>query len=80
DTKNSPVTTFIIKSIGFTEANRLLVKAKAFFQGALSAEDFLESCDRSILEPITNGVIQVFKSRQAALREPSIVTQVRAVN
>jgi len=74
DTKNSPVTTFIIKSIGFTEANRLLVKAKAFFQGALSAEDFLGSCDRSILEPITNGVVQVFKSRQVALREPSIVT------
>jgi hypothetical protein len=73
DTKNSPVTTFIIKSIGFTEAKRLLTKAKAFFQGNLAAENFLAACDRSILEPITNGVIQVFENRQIALRAPSTV-------
>jgi hypothetical protein len=68
DIKNSPVTTFIIKSIGFDEARHLMVQAKAFFNEKISPETFLEACDRTAVETITNGILQVFESRKIALR------------
>ncbi|MCL6435599.1 MAG: hypothetical protein K6T90_15585 [Leptolyngbyaceae cyanobacterium HOT.MB2.61] len=95
DIKNSPVATFMIKSIGFNEARRLLVQAKEFFKradaarkaadeawkamddatqtrefynGVRAAEEFLAACDRTVIETITHGVLQVFESRKAAMR------------
>ncbi|WP_421657866.1 hypothetical protein [Leptothermofonsia sp. ETS-13] len=95
DIKNSPVATFMIKSIGFNEARRLLVQAKEFFKqadaarkaadeawkmmdealltkefynGVRAAEEFLASCDRTVIETITHAVLQVFESRKAAMR------------
>lgn len=95
DIKNSPVATFMIKSIGFKEASHLLVRAKEFFKRTdtarqaadeawkvldetrqteefyncvKAAEDFLASCDRTVIETITNGVLRVFESRKAAMR------------
>lgn len=67
DIKNSPVATFIIKSIGFDAARRLLLQAKEFFKGSLAAEDFLALCDRHVIHTITEGVIQVFESRKIAM-------------
>ncbi|XGV95557.1 MAG: hypothetical protein ACAF41_22790 [Leptolyngbya sp. BL-A-14] len=68
DIKNSPVATYMIKSIGFAESRRLLVHAKEFFKGALTAEAFLALCDRTVVETITNGILQVFESRKMAMR------------
>ncbi|MGA7937927.1 MAG: hypothetical protein WCA35_30540, partial [Kovacikia sp.] len=76
DTKNSPVTTFIIKSIGFSEARRLLTGAKAFFAEEISPEAFLEMCDRAAVEAITNGILQVFESRKLALRRVNLESKV----
>jgi len=68
DIKNSPVATYMIKSIGFSEARRLLVHAKEFFKGTRTAEAFLAACDRTVVETITNGILQVFESRKVAMR------------
>ncbi len=75
DIKNSPVATFIIKSIGFPAARQLLEEARAFFHGSLSAEDFLARCDRPIVEPICHAVQQVFESRKVAICSSSVLRQ-----
>lgn len=70
DIKNSPVATFIVKSVGFTEARRLLLQAKEFFKGAISPEEFLASCDPQVVKVISDGVLQLFESRKASLSNP----------
>jgi len=74
DIKNSPVATYMIKLIGFAEARKLLIQAKEFFKGTISPEAFLEHCDRTIVDTITNGVIQVFESRKIALHGSPVFT------
>lgn len=67
DLKNSPLTSFIVRSLGFVEVESQLKLAKMFFQGAISAEDFLATCNADIMRTITNGVLQIFESRKIAL-------------
>jgi hypothetical protein len=67
DIKNSPVSTFIIKCIGFAETENFLKKAKEFFAGDISSEDFLSDCDPEVIETISSGVMKLFESRKAAL-------------
>lgn len=67
DVKNSPVATYIIKSVGFQEARLLLLQAKEFFKKNLSAEEFLTLCDRTVVESIIRAVLQVFESRKTAM-------------
>ncbi|MBF2025366.1 MAG: hypothetical protein IGS48_01185 [Oscillatoriales cyanobacterium C42_A2020_001] len=67
DVKNSPVATFIIKSIGFSEARRLLLQAKEFFKRSVSAEEFLALCDRDVVDTIIRAVLQVFEYRKNAM-------------
>jgi hypothetical protein len=67
DIKNSPVSTFIIKCIGFAETENFLKKAKEFFAGDISSEDFLSDCDSEVIETISSGVMKLFESRKAAL-------------
>jgi hypothetical protein len=72
DTKNSPVATYIIQSVGFAKAQTWLHQAERFFEGELGAEAFLASCDRPMIEAIIQGVQQVFLSRQSALQMPHL--------
>ncbi|MGB7709222.1 MAG: hypothetical protein WBL95_06730 [Microcoleus sp.] len=67
DIKNSPVSTFIIKSIGFAETENFLDKAKEFFAGHLASEEFLSYCDPDVVETISTGVMKLFESRKTAL-------------
>lgn len=67
DVKNSPVATYIIKSIGFPEARRLLLQAKEFFKRNLTAEEFLAACNPDVVEIIVRAVLQVFESRKTAM-------------
>lgn len=67
DIKNSPVSTFIIKSIGFAETEKFLNKAKEFFAGHLASEEFLSYCDPDVVETISSGVMKLFESRKTAL-------------
>jgi len=68
DLKNSPLSTFIIQSVGFKEIQHLLKRAKEFFQGAIDAEEFLADCKPDVISAITEGVSQLFDNRKAALR------------
>jgi hypothetical protein len=67
DIKNSPVSTFIIKSIGFAETEKFLNKAHEFFAGDISSEEFLSYCDPDVIDTITSGVMKLFDSRKRAL-------------
>jgi len=76
DVKNSPVATYLIKSIGFAEARRLLLQAKEFFKRSITAEEFLACCDREVVETIVRAVLQVFESRKVAMAGLSMQAKV----
>ncbi|MEG4961429.1 MULTISPECIES: hypothetical protein [unclassified Microcoleus] len=67
DIKNSPVATFIIKSIGFSETENFLKKAQDFFAGHISSEEFLSYCSPDVIDTISSGVMKLFDSRKMAL-------------
>ncbi|MBD2127460.1 hypothetical protein NDI39_01940 [Microcoleus sp. ZQ-A2] len=67
DIRNSPLTTFVVKYIGFNEIRRLRERSQAFFQETISSEDFLASCNAELTRIITNGIIKLLENRQAAL-------------
>jgi len=67
DIKNSPVATFIIKSIGFAETENFLKKAQDFFAGHISSEEFLSYCSPDVIDTISSGVMKLFDSRKMAL-------------
>jgi hypothetical protein len=67
DIRNSPLTAFVVKYMGFNEIRRLRERAQAFFQGTISSEDYLASCNSELTRIITNGVIKLLENRQATL-------------
>lgn len=67
DIRNSPLTTFVVKYIGFNEIRRLRERSQAFFQGTISSEDYLASCNSELTRIITNGVLKLLENRQAIL-------------
>ncbi len=67
DVKNSPVATYMIKSLGFSESQRLLMQAKDYFKQSLSGEEFLNQCDRTVVNSIVQAVLKVFERRIAAI-------------
>ncbi|MEG4229726.1 hypothetical protein QUA35_26660 [Microcoleus sp. N9_B2] len=75
DIKNSPVATFIIKSIGFSETENFLKKAQEFFAGHISSEEFLSYCAPDVIETISSGVMKLFDSRKKALGKVKLVHQ-----
>jgi hypothetical protein len=69
DVKNSPVATFMVKSMGFPEMKQMLRLSKEFFQGNLTAEELITSCDSYVIETIKSAVLQLFESRKRALSQ-----------
>jgi hypothetical protein len=67
DVKNSPVATFMVKSMGFAEMQRMLKLSKEFFKGTLSAEELIQSCDSQVMARIKDAVLQLFDIRKQAL-------------
>ena len=72
DIKNSPVSTFIIKSIGFAETDNFLKKAHDFFAGHIASEELLSYCDAEVIDTIELGVVKLFDSRKTALRKVQV--------
>ncbi len=68
DIKNSPLTTLIIRKIGFSETIALLKRAKEFFNGNLSSEDFLNECPQDIVAIVTDALMKLFENRKSALK------------
>lgn len=67
DIKNSPLTTFIVKLIGFDEIRSSLGPAKEFFQNNISGEEFLSSCNAEVTAIVTDALVKLFDRRKAAL-------------
>jgi len=67
DLNNSPLTTYMVKYLGFDEIKRLRERARDFFNGTLSGEKFLAECDDRVLKVVTDSVLKLFDSRKAAL-------------
>ncbi|NUN65935.1 hypothetical protein HCU40_14525 [Pseudanabaena biceps] len=67
DVKNSPVATFMVKSIGFLEMQRMLKLSKEFFKGGMTAEELIDSCDPHVMSTIKGAVFNLFDSRKSAL-------------
>jgi hypothetical protein len=70
DLKNSPLATFIVRYIGFERVRQLQHPMQVFFGGAMSSEEFLESCDRHVVEMITSEVVKMLDNRKTALAWP----------
>lgn len=73
DIKNSPLTTFMVKAIGFDEIVRLRDEGKRFFSGEISGEEFLSECDSQMIAHVTEGLGKLFDSRKAALHGTRVV-------
>ncbi|MGC9525850.1 MAG: hypothetical protein ACP5D7_09960 [Limnospira sp.] len=69
DIKNSPLTTYMVKSMGFSEIKVQRDRAQKFFQDAISSEEFLAGCDPHIKKTVTAGIVHLFDSRKSALSQ-----------
>jgi hypothetical protein len=67
DIKSSPLTSFVVKYRGFDGIRQIKELSHSFFQGSISSEDFLDSCNPDLMEIIINGVIKLLENRKAAL-------------
>ncbi|WP_413168292.1 hypothetical protein ACL6C3_10030 [Capilliphycus salinus ALCB114379] len=67
DIKNSPLATYMVKSMGFDEIRHQRDRAQEFFQNVISAEEFLSGCDIHVKKTVTDGIVKLFDSRKAAL-------------
>lgn len=69
DIRNSPLATFLVVGLGFEEVVKLVDVAKSFFQGKITADQFLDRCDEKILKDVTTAILKEFESRTSALLE-----------
>lgn len=67
DLKHSPLATFIVKSVGFNEAQRLCDRAKDFFKEQCSSEELIAEFDPQLLQVTIDGTLSLFEGRKAAL-------------
>lgn len=67
DLKNSPLSTYIVKCLGFEEIKAQLDRAKQFFQGKMTAEDFITGCDANVTKVITSGIVQLLEKRKTLI-------------
>ena len=70
DLKTSPLTSFVVKYIGFDGIRELREQVQAFFTGMISSEEFLASCHADMTQIITNEVIKLLDNRKVALSRP----------
>lgn len=68
DLKNSPLSTFMVKSMGFDQIRELTLQAKAFFKGELKASDFLALFPSDVLQIVIEKLLELFEARKTALR------------
>ncbi|NEO83666.1 MAG: hypothetical protein F6J87_05310 [Spirulina sp. SIO3F2] len=69
DIKNSPLSTMMVKIMGFDHIRELLGPSKAFFKDELDGEAFLTACDSKVVDIITESLSKLFDTRKAALMQ-----------
>src|SRR5262249_51744225 len=68
DMKNSPLSLFLYKAMPPEKIAATLLRAQEFYDGRLSAHDFLMELDPEVVQPIARASsIMVFTRRQALL-------------
>ena len=67
DMKNSPITAFLVKAIGFSEVKKLYQKLNDFYAQKIEADTFLAQCDPFVLRSILNGIVKLFRERKRNL-------------
>ena len=67
DLKNSPLTTYMVKLIGFDKMREQNDQLKAFFDKKITGEEFLAKFNSEITRVVTDGLIQLFDCRKASL-------------
>lgn len=67
DVKNSPIATFMVKSLGFSEMRDLLLRAREFFKGEKTSEQFLSCCPHELVHAITASIAHLFDTRKSLL-------------
>ncbi|MDY6940597.1 MAG: hypothetical protein SWY16_23430 [Cyanobacteriota bacterium] len=68
DLDNSPLATFLVKSLGFSEIRYQCDRAKGFFNRQLSAREFLEEFNFGTLETIVKAISLMFEAQQNAMQ------------
>ena len=67
DLDNSPLATFLVKSLGFSEIRYQSERAKGFFDRKLSAKEFLGEFDLGTIETIVKAISLMFDAQKNAM-------------
>ncbi len=69
DLKNSPITAFLVRAIGFQKVEESYEDLLAFYDQKINAEEFLEKCDPFLTNTIIEGSIKIFELRIEYLKK-----------
>ena len=67
DMRNSPLTTFMVKYLGFDEIKKHRQRAKELCQKNLSPEEFINGCNPSLIKTVVDAILELFDSRKKAI-------------
>ncbi|NJK34043.1 MAG: hypothetical protein HC919_03320 [Oscillatoriales cyanobacterium SM2_2_1] len=67
DLKNSPVATFLVKSLGFAGVMELLKSVRRFFAKEITGEDLLQHCPGELVDTLTLGMSHIYEYRKTAV-------------
>jgi hypothetical protein len=67
DLQHSPVATFIVKLIGFDAVREQCDRAKEFFKGDISTEEFIRGFHYTVPEKLITALVELFDSRKTSV-------------
>ena len=67
DVKNSPIATFMAKTVGFDEMRKLLALSRQFFKGDITSEKLIEGFPKALADSITESIGKLFDNRKSVL-------------
>ncbi|MCL2923140.1 MAG: hypothetical protein MGF17_00515 [Trichodesmium sp. MAG_R04] len=65
--RNSRLTTFIVRYLGFYEIKKQRNITNNFCKKKISAEEFIDSCNQNLVKIIIDGILDLFESRKQAI-------------
>lgn len=68
DIKNSPIATYMLKMIGFSEMRLVLKKCRAFLKNELTSEELIGACDPAMIHGILTSLTRLGEKRISLLR------------
>ena len=67
DLESSPLTTFVVKIVGFDEMRYQCDRAKEFFLQNLDADDFISGFNPIVTEIVIDSILKLFDSRKSTI-------------